>query len=148
MLLAALAGAVAPLPVAAEPRPTSPAASDEPAIRAVLDAQVVAWNKRDLEGYMAGYWRSPELRFFAGDKVTLGWQETLDRYRRKYQGEGREMGTLTMHDVEVQQLSPRFAFVRGRWHLAFAGGKEAGGLYTLLVERKAEGWRIVHDHSS
>ncbi|HNG96278.1 MAG TPA: DUF4440 domain-containing protein, partial [Acidobacteriota bacterium] len=30
-------------------------------VRAVLDAQVAAWNRGDLEGFMKGYWRSPEL---------------------------------------------------------------------------------------
>ena len=29
------------------------------AIRAVLDSQVEAWNRGDLETFMQGYWRSP-----------------------------------------------------------------------------------------
>ena len=91
---------------------------------------------------------SPATYDKRGDKVTRGWQETLDRYRKRYQGEGKEMGTLVMRDVEVRLVSTTHAFVRGAWHLAFSDGKEAGGLYTLLVERRPEGWRIVHDHSS
>ena len=126
----------------------APAVAPERAIRVVLDLQVTAWNRHDLEGYMAGYWRSPELRFFAGDKATRGWQETLDRYRQRYQADGKEMGQLVMKDVEVQVLSPTHAFVRGAWHLTFSDGKTAGGLYTLLMQKRAEGWRVVHDHSS
>ena len=38
--------------------------SDAEQIRAVLDRQVEAWNRRDLESYMSGYWRSPELTFY------------------------------------------------------------------------------------
>src|SRR5947209_20489038 len=48
----------------------------EQAVRAVLDAQVAAWNRGDLEGFMAGYWQSPDLTFFSGDKVTRGWPAT------------------------------------------------------------------------
>ena len=32
-------------------------------ILAVIDAQAAAWNRGDTDGYMAGYWRSDELRF-------------------------------------------------------------------------------------
>ena len=49
------------------------------AIRAVLDAQVAAWNRGDIEGFMDGYWRSPETVFVSGDTVTHGWQTVLDR---------------------------------------------------------------------
>jgi len=35
------------------------------AIRKVIDDQQAAWNRQDLEGFMTGYWNSPELRFFS-----------------------------------------------------------------------------------
>ena len=54
-------------------------------VRAVLAAQVEAWNRGDLEGYMAGYWKSPDLVFFSNGQETRGWQATLDRYRARYQ---------------------------------------------------------------
>jgi beta-aspartyl-peptidase (threonine type) len=118
------------------------------AIEKLLADQQAAWNRGDLEGYMAGYWRSPELTFFSGATVTRGWQATLERYRRRYQGEGREMGELRFAEVEVEPLSPDAALTRGRWELAYKSGKGARGVFTLLVRRFPEGWRIVHDHSS
>ena len=55
-----------------------PARAEEPKVardvRAVLDAQVKAWNKGDLEGFMAGYWKSDDLSFFSGKERTRGWQ--------------------------------------------------------------------------
>jgi len=51
-------------------------------IRAVLDRQVECWNKRDLEGFMEGYWRSPELTFYSGGTKTSSWDKTIERYRR------------------------------------------------------------------
>lgn len=56
------------------------ASNDATAIRAVLDAQVAAWNAGKLEEFMTGYWRSPKLTFF---------------FRRTQTGKlGRHVGTL------------------------------------------------------
>jgi beta-aspartyl-peptidase (threonine type) len=122
--------------------------SDEAVIRGVLDEQVAAWNRKDLEGYMAGYWRSPDLTFYSGGAVTRGWQATLERYRKRYQGEGREMGTLQFADLSVEKLGPATATARGGWRLRKANGEELKGLFTVILRRLPEGWRIVHDHSS
>src|ERR1041384_7170637 len=61
-------------------------------IRAVLDEQVVAWNRGDLEAFMKGYWKSGDLTFFSGGTMVSGWQETLDRYNKRYKSAGNEMG--------------------------------------------------------
>lgn len=118
------------------------------AIRAVLDQQVAAWNRGDLEGYMAGYWNSPELTFFSGGGVTKGWEPTLDRYRKRYQSGGREMGKLDFTDTLIRMLGPESAVARGRWHLAMKNGQQPKGLFTVIFRKFPEGWRIVHDHSS
>src|SRR5205809_359509 len=68
------------------------AAAAKNAIRKVLETQAAAWNKGDLEAFMTGYWKSPDLMFFSGKDKTRGWEATLKRYRKKYQSEGRKMG--------------------------------------------------------
>jgi len=118
------------------------------AARSVLDAQVEAWNRGDLEGFMAGYWRSPDLVFCSGATVTKGWDETLARYRKRYQSEGREMGRLRFDGIEVIPLGDDAALARGAWRLVMADGKEPHGLFTLLLRRVDGAWRIVHDHTS
>jgi beta-aspartyl-peptidase (threonine type) len=122
--------------------------ADEGAIRAVLDRQTEAWNRGDLEGYMQGYWKSPDLTFYSGGAITAGWEATLARYRKRYQSEGKEMGRLDFPGETIELLGPDSAVARGRWRLVTSGGKEAGGLYTVILKRLPEGWRIVHDHSS
>ncbi len=127
----------------------APALADEAsAVRAVLDAQVEAWNRGDLEGFMAGYWRSPELVFCSGATLTKGWEATLERYRKRYQSEGREMGKLRFDSVEVMLLGPDAAAARGAFWLRMSDGKEPHGLFTLLLRQKDGAWRIVHDHTS
>ena len=99
------------LALAAVPRATAqpPRADETKAIRSVLDAQVVAWNKGDLEGFMAGYWKSPDLSFFSGKTKTRGWQATLDRYRKQYQADGKEMGQTP---ITLSEVAPGAHVVR------------------------------------
>ncbi len=117
------------------------------AVRSVLQAQVEAWNHHDLEQFMAGYWNSPNLTFFSGTSETQGWEPTLQRYRQRYQSEGRAMGTLSFNDLQVQPLSADSAFVRGKFHLLMPGGKQPHGLFTLIFRKFPQGWRIIHDHT-
>jgi ketosteroid isomerase-like protein len=121
--------------------------ADETAIRKVLDDQVAAWNKGDLDAFMAGYWNSPELTFISGKDLTRGYQATLERYKKKYQADGKEMGKLAFTDLVVTPLAADVALVTGKWELTLS--KEiVGGRYTLVVKKLPEGWRIVHDHTS
>ncbi len=117
------------------------------AIRAVMEAQVTAWNKHDLQGFMAGYWKSPELTFFSGTTETHGWEPTLERYRRSYQAEGHAMGTLSFSDLQIEPLAVDSAFVRGKFQLTMPDGKQPHGVFTLIFRKFPEGWRIVHDHT-
>jgi len=116
------------------------------AIRIVLDAQAAAWNRGDIEGYMNGYDRSPNTEFVGADSITRGWQDVLDRYKKKYDTR-EKMGTLTFSDIEVTMLSRDAALVLGRWRLKRAND-EPHGTFTLLFRKRKAGWRIVHDHSS
>lgn len=128
---------------------TQPArtADADAAVRQVLAEQAAAWNRGDLDAFMRGYWLSHELSFFSGKDAQRGWQETLERYRTRYQGEGREMGQLTFSDLEVEPLGPDAAWVRGRWQVV-TSKQTLQGLFTLVFRRQPEGWRIVHDHTS
>jgi ketosteroid isomerase-like protein len=118
------------------------------AVEQVLLRQQEAWNDHDLDGFMSGYWNSPELTFFSGAQKTAGWQSTLERYRRNYQSEGREMGKLEFSDLDIEELAPDAALVRGAWRLSMADGKAPHGLFTLIFRKFPEGWKIVHDHTS
>lgn len=125
----------------------------EQSIKHVLVSQVEAWNQGKLEGYMQGYWRSPDLTFFSGGTVTKGWEPTLERYRKRYQGEGKEMGHLEFSDLAIDPLGRNAAVVTGKWQLIMSGqktpdGKQPHGLFTLIFKRMPEGWKIVHDHTS
>jgi beta-aspartyl-peptidase (threonine type) len=117
-------------------------------VRKLLDDQTAAWNRGDLDGFMQGYWRSPDVTFFSGDTIVRGWDGTLQRYKDRYQSGGKEMGKLSFSDEKIEMLAPDAAMVTARWHLEMSDGKRLEGLTTLLCKHMKEGWRIVHDHSS
>lgn len=117
-------------------------------VEQVLHTQQDAWNRHDLEGFMAGYWKSPDLTFFSGVHATSGWQGALQRYRKTYQGEGKEMGKLEFSGLRVEPIGHDSAFVRGAWRLTMSDGKTPHGLFTLIFRKFPEGWRIIHDHTS
>ena len=117
-------------------------------VRALFARQQDAWNRKDLEGFMAGYWKSDDLTFYSGGSITRGWQPTLDRYRQHYQGAGSEMGRLEFRDLRVEMLGKEAAFARGEYWLTLSTGKTLHGIFTLVLRRFPEGWRVVHDHTS
>lgn len=125
-----------------EPAPTDPG----PAIRAVLNSQVAAWNRGDIEGFMAGYWNSPELTFVSGATVTKGWAETLARYKRRYDNPAAT-GRLAFSDIAVTPQGPDAAVTFGRWALTREKDKPAG-IFTLTWRRICGEWKIVLDHTS
>jgi ketosteroid isomerase-like protein len=116
------------------------------AIRTLLDAQARAWNAGEIEGFMAGYWKSDQTEFAGAGGMLRGWQAVLDRYRRTYP-DRKAMGQLTFSDLEITVLSRDAAYIVGRWQLEREGDRP-GGIFTLIVRKFPEGWRIVHDHTS
>lgn len=115
------------------------------AIRKVMEDQAAAWNRGDIEGFMAGYWKSEKLTFVSSH-VTRGWEQTLDNYKRSYDTR-EKMGTLTFSDLEITLLSKDAALVLGSWSLKRANDAP-GGKFTLIFRKFKEGWRVVHDHTS
>jgi uncharacterized protein (TIGR02246 family) len=129
-------------------------ASDEAAIRQVMAEQQAAWNRADVDAFMHGYKDAPDTTF-VGSSVRRGYRAILESYRRHYAGKA-QMGRLTFSDVEVRLLpcaggDVRYAAVTGHFHLDRSSHGEAAqddGVYSLLWEKTAQGWKIILDHSS
>ena len=121
-------------------------ADAEADIRALLLAQQAAWNRGDLDGFMAGYAQTDDLRFASGGTITYGWKTTLERYKKHYPDKAT-MGTLAFSDLVVTVLAPDGALLFGKWSLTRAHDKP-WGLFTLTLKKTAAGWRVIQDHTS
>jgi uncharacterized protein (TIGR02246 family) len=124
------------------------AQSSEAAIRQVLTDQQTAWNRGDIVAFMRGYDDSPQTTFI-GKTIQRGFQMILARYQKNYATRDA-MGQLTFSEVDVRMLGEDHAVATGHFHLtrSEAGGGDATGIYSLVLEKKAEGWKIVLDHTS
>lgn len=120
---------------------------DRAAIAGLLHDQELAWNRGDLEGFLRGYDRSPDIIFTSGAEVRRGFDETRAKYQARYLAGEQEMGTLHFEILGVQELGRDGAVVLGRWRLQHAT-RPGEGVFTLALLRTREGWRIVHDHTS
>ena len=120
----------------------------ESAIRQVLDDQVSAWNRGDIRAFMQGYKNSPDTTFI-GKTIHHGWQDVMERYQHDYSTK-ESRGTLVFSDLTVRMLGADYAVATGKYHLTrpAAGGGDASGIFSLVWEKSAEGWKIILDHTS
>ena len=115
-------------------------------IEAVLSSQASAWNSGDIEGYMQGYWKSDSLLFTSGGKIQRGWKATFEKYKKSYNTKAK-MGTLKFSQLEINLLSPESAWVFGHWELV-RDSDHPKGVFTLILRKFPDGWKIIHDHTS
>ncbi len=125
-------------------QPSVPTWKEE--ILAMLNKQVEAWNRGDIEGFMQGYWKSDSLLFTSGGNIQRGWNATLEKYQKNYNTKSK-MGVLKFTELECTLLSPESAWVFGHWELKRESDRPAG-VFTLLFKKFSDGWKIIHDHTS
>ncbi len=148
LLLALAAPICLPSPLIAQDAQLHTATPTELGCIKVLLAQERAWNAGELDGFAKGYKNSPETLFISG-AVTRGYDQMLLNYHREYPDRA-SMGTLGFSGLEVTPLDERFAVVTGRYHLD-RGKKQGGaadGVFSLVMEKTAGGWKIVVDHTT
>lgn len=127
-------------------KPAFDAKKEEAAIRAELDAQQIAWNNGDLEGFMQGYWNSDSLQFISGRGVNHGWKEALAGYKKAYP-DIAAMGTVSFDLLQITPLSEINFVVMGKYHVVRSEGN-LDGVFTLIFKKVNGKWRIVYDHTA
>ena len=125
-----------------------PGSGAEKEVRQVLSDQQEAWNQGDLNLFMETYWKSSKMSYFSGGTVIEGWQGLKERYERRYRGKGESLGRVTFSEIKVEKLGTEHALIKGRWNLIRDGEEPLGGLFSLVLRRFDEGWKIIHDHTS
>ena len=114
----------------------------------LMHESAAAWNRADLTGFLATYADDPQTAFM-GQTVTLGLDSIRARYVRSYFRDGKPRDQLSFDELQTRMLGPNHALMRGRCILTNpADNSKTYCRYTLIWEKRPEGWRIIHDHSS
>ena len=129
---------------------TAPAAqpgapADVAGLPALLLATTDRWNAGDLEGFIAPYAADTTFMTPAG---LIGRDAMRLRYQTRYFTGARPDQQLRFDELRVTPLGAGHALMTGRFVLSGGGKPEQSGRFTLVWARTADGWRIVHDHSS
>jgi beta-aspartyl-peptidase (threonine type) len=112
-----------------------------------LARSAVDWNRGYLDGFLSDYAAESTTTFIDGRRAQPG----IDFIRRIYAprfSPGARRDSLHFEEVKVRGLSPTLALVTARFILQRGSEITASGPFTLIMERRPEGWKILHDHSS
>lgn len=115
-------------------------------ISLVMQQQEEAWNKGDMEGFMAGYAQSDSTLFVGKTRVNYGWQKVLDSYLKAYPDKAT-MGKLHFDLIRIVPLNKNHAYVVGKWSLT-ENENPASGHFVLIFEKSEKGWQIIVDGTS
>ena len=121
---------------------------DDQQVYEVMLKMLDRWNAHDIEGYMAVYWKSPELLVVRGSEQFNGWQQLHDSYVNGYPNRSA-MGSIELVRIQVRLVKPDLALALTWWTINFPSShKKVVGTTTMNLQKFDVGWKIVASHSS
>jgi len=121
-------------------------APEEADIRKQLQLSMDGWNSGSLEQHLAFY--DPAVT----QMTVNGPQPGIDSIRRSFSNSyfksGRPEQQLSTEQVVVRRLGHKSVLVTGKFLLSGGDKPTQSGWFTLVWVRTAQGWRVIHDHSS
>ena len=128
-------------------RETPSSATVTSEITSQLDRSAGDWNRGDLDAFMADYAAESTTTFVDGRRARHGFDFIRQNYAPRF-APGARRDSLHFEEIEVRSLAPDLALVTARFVLMRDSSVTASGPFTLVMERRPVGWRILHDHSS
>lgn len=105
------------------------------------------WNRGDLDSFVSDYAPESTTTFVDGRRARHGFDFIRQYYAPRF-APGARRDSLHFEEIEARRLSPKLALVTARFVLSRGGTISASGPFTLVMEQRPAGWRILHDHSS
>jgi uncharacterized protein (TIGR02246 family) len=106
-----------------------------------------AWTRGDLDAFMADYVQDSLTGYVTGGRVQHGYDRIRAGYAPRF-APGATRDSLRFENFEVRPLAPNVALVTARFVLFSGGSTSASGPFSLVMERRPDGWKILHDHTS
>lgn len=118
----------------------------ETAVRLVFEQGCAAWNRGDLDGYLASYWESDRTLWISGGALVRGKAAIAAAYKSRF-ATPQQMGRIAISDLEVDVLTSIDAIAFGRWTLVI-DGSSSSGFFTVRLRKIGGDWLFLSDHSS
>jgi uncharacterized protein (TIGR02246 family) len=116
-------------------------------IAAMMARSAAAWNRGDLDAFVADYMPVPSTTFIGSRGIVRGPDAIRAVYAPRF-APGGVRDSLSFENLEVDVLAPGVVNAIAYYRLSRGDSTTARGP-TSLVMRWSDGrWRIVHDHSS
>lgn len=128
-------------------RSPAPPVDPTPELRGLLEQSARAWNAGDLDGFLVTYARDSATTFLTVRGLTHGYAAIRDRYASRFEP-GAARDSLRFTDLEFRMLGNDHVLNTARYVLTRGDSVTAEGPFTVVWERRPEGWRMIHDHSS
>ncbi|MFN3435205.1 MAG: YybH family protein [Sphingomonas sp.] len=121
-------------------------ASDAAGVQAAMEESAAGWSAGDMPRFLAIY--AEDAIFVTKDGLVRGKAAISARYDRNYGLDAAKRGRLSFQWLGQRGIDATHRMLWARWRLDYPGGKTASGMTSLLFERRADGWKIISDHSS
>src|SRR5688572_550040 len=119
---------------------------DHQRIRAVFESGCAAWNRGDIDGYLAAYWNSDKVRWVSEGTVRYGFEAIAAGFKARFDSSDN-MGRLEVTNLDIQLFGENDALVFGSWTQTTPTARHHG-VFTVHVKEIDGEWLIVSDHSS
>jgi ketosteroid isomerase-like protein len=96
---------------------------------------------------MSDYAAESTTTYVDGRRARGGFDFIRGVYAPRFSA-GAKRDSLSFEELEVRPLSATIALVTARFILQRQNQITASGPFTLVMERRPEGWKILHDHTS
>jgi hypothetical protein len=114
----------------------------------VLLKMLDRWNAHDIEKYMEGYLKSPELLVVIDADEFSGWQQLHDSCVIRYL-DRNAMGFIEPTRIQVKMLKPDFALALTLWSVSFPTPRRPVVAKSTMNLQNVDGaWKIVASHTS
>lgn len=113
----------------------------------MLERSAEAWNRGDLDGFMADYLRAPTTTYIGSSGLVVGWEAIRARYAPLFEA-GATRDSLRFEGISARLLGRAHALATARFVLHRGGQVTGSGPFTLVLWRTEDEWKIVHDQSA
>lgn len=129
----------------------SPAAATDAGLQAemerLFDRSARDWNAGDLDAFMSDYAPEGTTSYISGGGVRYGYDRIRANYASRF-APGASRDSLRFEDLAARPLGTSHALVTARFILHRDGRTTSSGPFSIVMERRADGWKILHDHTS